>query len=509
MPDTMPRECAGIDSIASDAPMPHSPPIAIPNSARNTSNASSDGAKAQASPSTEYSVTSIIRMRRRPYRSASRPKINAPSGRNASVSSSANATSAIGPCKPSATAGITITSRKESNASRVQPRKVAATVCRWVLSSARRSAMTDMGDSDAATAVLREHTAASTEHARRRQLQLQDECGGFANASGTRCAGRPHRRRAAADPVHALRLSGLPAVRRSRGARRSLDQPLPAGRYGRRARTGADHRPAGAAARSGVRRRSAPARRRDRRGCVHRLHQMHPGLPRRRDHRRQQVDAYRRRGFLHGLRTLHPALPRRLHRHGSGARRARTAAAPVPAMPALSIRRRRWLWRGAWVAAIVAFCLVWPAWEYPRFDIEPQQRLKAFLQLVLLHGSWLLWPLLLQSGFKAWLRRREQRGWRAGGAIALVLVCAVLCWARFIEPNELVVRRTVIPAPIDLNIALVSDMHVGIYTRTGKLEQMVRKLNSLHVDMVLIAGDLTYDPPDDLATTLAPLRHIN
>jgi len=178
-------------------------------------------------------------------------------------------------------------------------------------------------------------------------------------------------------------------------------------------------------------------------------------------------------------------------------------------MPALSIRRRRWLWRGAWVAAIVAFCLVWPAWEYPRFDIEPQQRLKAFLQLVLLHGSWLLWPLLLQSGFKAWLRRREQRGWRAGGAIALVLVCAVLCWARFIEPNELVVRRTVIPAPIDLNIALVSDMHVGIYTRTGKLEQMVRKLNSLHVDMVLIAGDLTYDPPDDLATTLAPLRHIN
>jgi len=157
----------------------------------------------------------------------------------------------------------------------------------------------------------------------------------------------------------------------------------------------------------------------------------------------------------------------------------------------------------------VVFCLVWPAWEYPSFDIEPQQRLTAFVQLVLLHGSWLLWPLLLQSGFKAWLRWREHRRWRASGAIALAIACAMLCYARFIEPNELVVRHTVIPAPIDLDIALVSDMHVGIFTRTSKLEQMVRKLNVMHVDMVLIAGDLTYDPRYDLAATLAPLRHID
>ena len=165
--------------------------------------------------------------------------------------------------------------------------------------------------------------------------------------------------------------------------------------------------------------------------------------------------------------------------------------------------------RGAWLAAIVVFCIVWPAWEYPAFDIEPQQRLKAFVQLVLLHGSWLLWPLLVQSGFKAWLRRREHRRGRAAGAIVLVIVCGVLCWARFVAPNRMVVRRTVIPAPIDLNIALVSDMHIGIFTRTGKLAQMVDKLNALHVDMVLIAGDLTYDPRYDLSAALAPLRHID
>ncbi|MBU6476504.1 MAG: metallophosphoesterase [Xanthomonadaceae bacterium] len=184
----------------------------------------------------------------------------------------------------------------------------------------------------------------------------------------------------------------------------------------------------------------------------------------------------------------------------------------IPATPSPVPRRSwkiAWITRGAWVAAIAVLCIAWPAWEYPNFDIEPQQRLKAFVQLALLHGSWLLWPLLAQSAFKAIARFREHRPWRASGAVALGTACALLCWARFVEPNELVVRRTVIPAPVDLNIALVADMHAGIFTRTGKLEQMVRKLNSLHVDMVLIAGDLTYDPPYNLDATLAPLRHID
>ena len=174
----------------------------------------------------------------------------------------------------------------------------------------------------------------------------------------------------------------------------------------------------------------------------------------------------------------------------------------------MNLRRLRWLTRSAWLIGIVAFCIAWPAWEYPGFDIEPQQRCKAFVQLALLHGSWLLWPLLLQSGFKAYLRWHGHRRWRAIGAIVLVIVCGTLCWARFVAPNRLVVRHTVIPAPIDLNIALVSDLHIGIFTRTAKLEQMVERLNALHVDMVLIAGDLTYDPPHDLARAFAPLRQL-
>lgn len=178
-------------------------------------------------------------------------------------------------------------------------------------------------------------------------------------------------------------------------------------------------------------------------------------------------------------------------------------------MPALGVRGRRWCLRSAWLLAIVATCVVWPAVEYGRFDIEPGEHAKAFLQLALLHGSWLLWPLLAQSVFKAWRRARTQRRWRAAGAGALALACALLCYARFVEPAELVVRRTVIAAPVDLDVALVSDVHVGLYTRPAKLAQLVAKLNALHPDLVLFAGDFTYDPPRDLARTLAPLRGLD
>ncbi len=177
-------------------------------------------------------------------------------------------------------------------------------------------------------------------------------------------------------------------------------------------------------------------------------------------------------------------------------------------MPTLA-RGWRWWRRDAWLLAIAGLCVAWPAAEYHRFDIAAGGHAKAFLQLALLHGAWLLWPLLVQSGIQSWRHWRARRHWRGAGTAALVLACALVGYARFVEPNELVVRRTVIAAPIDLNIALVSDIHVGLYTRPAKLAQMVARLNSLHAGLVLFAGDLTYAPPRNLASALAPLRQLD
>lgn len=178
-------------------------------------------------------------------------------------------------------------------------------------------------------------------------------------------------------------------------------------------------------------------------------------------------------------------------------------------MPALSPARARWAWRGAWLAAILALCVAWPARVFPRFTIPPQLRVEAFVQFALFYGAWLLLPLLAQSAYKAVRRFRERRRLRAAGALALACACALLIYARFVEPATLVVRRTVIAAPVDLDIALVSDFHVGRFTRAAKLRQLVARLDALHVNMVLIAGDFTYGPPRDLAEALAPLRRLN
>jgi predicted MPP superfamily phosphohydrolase len=153
--------------------------------------------------------------------------------------------------------------------------------------------------------------------------------------------------------------------------------------------------------------------------------------------------------------------------------------------------------------------MLWPAWEFPHFLTPPQMRVEAFVQLALFHGSWLLIPLLVQSAIKAIMRFRQHRKLRATGAAVLAAMCLLLIYARFVEPSLLVVRRTVIPAPINLDIALVADIHIGRFTRPAKLKQMVARLNTLHVDLVLFAGDFTYGPPNDLAAALAPFRRLN
>jgi len=170
----------------------------------------------------------------------------------------------------------------------------------------------------------------------------------------------------------------------------------------------------------------------------------------------------------------------------------------------------RWYVRlGVWLIAIGIFAVAWPWWELPHFIIEPQNDWKAFLQLALFHGSWLVFPAMLEAALILWNRARRRHWRRATGAALVLLLALTGAWARFVAPNLLVVRTTVVPAPVDLDIALVADVHVGLFTRPDKLRQMVDRLNAMRVDLVLFAGDLTYDPPRDLRTALAPLRDLN
>src|SRR5580704_389954 len=127
--------------MVSDAPTPHSPPIAMPNMARSTSRTVRLGAKPDANSMNEYNRTLTIKVGRRPQRSAARPNKYAPTGRIASVNKMAKVTSVI--CVPNSAAMSlrTKTRRKKSKASSVQPRKVAATTCFWSLVQSDSAAM--------------------------------------------------------------------------------------------------------------------------------------------------------------------------------------------------------------------------------------------------------------------------------------------------------------------------------------------------------------------------------
>ena len=182
-------------------------------------------------------------------------------------------------------------------------------------------------------------------------------------------------------------------------------------------------------------------------------------------------------------------------------RRAGTPAEPHP----ISLRRR---------AAIVALTamgtlfvlLVWNDFRHTWYS--PGYERHTLFHLSVYWGLWLLWPALAWLGWKAAQAARARRPWRTLLAGLALLACAALAWARFIEPQRLVVRETELGHQCGVQVALISDLHLGKYTREDELNRLVDRLNTLPIDAVLVAGDWTYGPPHDLATAFAPLARL-
>jgi uncharacterized protein len=86
----------------------------------------------------------------------------------------------------------------------------------------------------------------------------------------------------------------------------------------------------------------------------------------------------------------------------------------------------------------------------------------------------------------------------------------VTLYARFVETEKIVVRETRIHVGAALRIALISDLHIGLFQGADQTQRIVDALNRLDVDVVAVAGDWTYEPTQPLAELLAPfsqLRH--
>ena len=117
------------------------------------------------------------------------------------------------------------------------------------------------------------------------------------------------------------------------------------------------------------------------------------------------------------------------------------------------------------------------------------------LKLFIYYGSWLVFPFLLWS----LIYRRY----------IFLTLSLLFIYARFIEPNLLLVHHHKIAVGFSAKYALISDIHLGIYKNESILERVVQKVNEQDIDALLIAGDFTYEPnPKALKKLFASLSQV-
>ena len=136
---------------------------------------------------------------------------------------------------------------------------------------------------------------------------------------------------------------------------------------------------------------------------------------------------------------------------------------------------------------------------------------KTFILLFVYYGLYLTLP------FFSWTLWQWSIGVQdAWQAVPMLLLSVFLIYARFVEPQILVVRRTPVhlhdspPLQDPLRVALLADIHVGLFSgRARQLKRIVNLVNQEQPDFIVISGDWTYEPSDQLIKDLKILSGFN
>lgn len=162
--------------------------------------------------------------------------------------------------------------------------------------------------------------------------------------------------------------------------------------------------------------------------------------------------------------------------------------------------------------ALFAFFVSWAivqAWKSQANTVTIHP-FKAFVHLLAYYLSYVLIPLFVFSLFAGAI---GYYSWHE--SIFICLITGVMIYARFIEPHLIQVKHlqykindeSSLKKPV--KIALIADLHIGLFSgREKQLKLIVDKLNEQNPDLVVVAGDWTYEPENKLVQELAVLQEI-
>lgn len=129
-------------------------------------------------------------------------------------------------------------------------------------------------------------------------------------------------------------------------------------------------------------------------------------------------------------------------------------------------------------------------------------------------GAWLWswgWLAFVLLAAALWALRPHARSARPLKWIAALLALGALLFiqARFVEPQMIVVHETALQVGARARVALVSDLHVGLFKDERFVQRVVERLNAMPLDAVLIAGDFRgWNDRRPLRELLAPLAQL-
>lgn len=168
---------------------------------------------------------------------------------------------------------------------------------------------------------------------------------------------------------------------------------------------------------------------------------------------------------------------------------------------------------------VLSFAIAWL--DLQNRWLVPERVWVSYVKLWIYWASWAALPLLLHAVAVLLQKPLHAATW------LWACMLLVVAYSGLIEPRLLIVQQHTLVVPHGalrqtvaqqtatpttavqpLRIALVSDIHVGLFVRQWQINRLVKTLNAQDVDAVIVAGDWTYEPPNDLAKVFAPFKNV-